>query len=291
VRLKFLNSGCGILALLALFVALPAQRARAQNPDNMMPEEREAKGKQILDQLITALGGPTYLDIRESNCDGRLAQFGHNGELTGYTNFKVYWRYPDKNRTDFSKKGVVVNVYNGDQGWTLDRGGVTELSATAVADFQEQAKRDINNLLRVRLKEPGMAIRYGGRDVVDLRTVDWVEITDTEQRDFRLAVDHSTHFLVRSVVTLTDDTSPDRSVETHIYTNYQLMDGVWTPLQITLDRNGRRVNQVFFQSCKYNPGFSEDFFTKAALDKRFSEVGSKKYKDEKKKEKEAAKDN
>ena len=291
MRLKSFHNVRGILALGALLVALPQQHARAQNPDNMMPEEREAKGKQVLDQLITALGGPTYLDIRESNCDGRLAQFGHAGEMTGYTNFKVYWRYPDKNRTDFSKKGVIVNVYNGDQGWTLDRGGVSELGATAVADFQEQAKRDINNLLRVRLKEPGMAIRYGGRDVVDLRTVDWVEITDTEQRDFRLAVDNSTHYLVRSVVTLADDTSPDRSVETHIYTNYQLMDGVWTPLQITLDRNGRRVNQVFFQSCKYNPGFSEDFFTKAALDKRSSEVGVKKSKAEKKKEREAEKDN
>jgi outer membrane lipoprotein-sorting protein len=291
VRLKVLQGFCEILALAALLVALPEQLARAQNPNNMMPEEREAKGKQILDQLISALGGPTYLDIRESNCDGRLAQFGHAGELTGYTNFKVYWRYPDKNRTDFSKKGVIVNVYNGDHGWTLDRGGVTELSGVAVADFQEQAKRDVNNLLRVRLKEPGMTIRYGGTDVVDLRTVDWVEITDTEQRDFRLAVDRTTHFLVRSVVTLADDTSPDRMVETRIYTNYQLLDGVWTPLQITLDRNGRRVNQVFFQSCKYNPGFSEDFFTKAALDKRFSEVGSKKYKDEKRKEKEAEKDN
>jgi outer membrane lipoprotein-sorting protein len=291
VRLKYANNLRGILALTVLLTALPAQRVHAQNPDNMMPEERAAKGKQVLDQLITALGGPTYLDIRESNCEGRLAQFGHSGELTGYTPFKVYWRFPDKNRTDFSKKGVIVNVYNGDRGWTLDRGGVSELSNAAVADFQEQAKRDINNLLRVRLKEPGMTIRFGGTDIVDLKTVDWVEITDTEQRDFRLAVDRSTHFLVRSVVTLTDDTSPDRSVETHIYTNYQLMDGVQTPLQITLDRNGRRVNQVFFQSCKYNPGFSEDFFTKAALDKRFSEVGSKKYKDEKKKEKEAGKDN
>jgi hypothetical protein len=116
--------------------------------------------------------------------------------------------------------------------------------------------------------------------------VDWVEIVDSEERNFRLAVDRSTHFLVRTVVTLQDDTSLDRSVETHIFTNYQLMDGVQTPLQITLDRNGRRINQVFFQSCKYNPGFSEDFFTKAALQKRFSEVGSKKYKDEKKKEKE-----
>lgn len=291
MRVKNAGNLRGILMLAALLATLPVQRLRAQNPENMMPEERAAKGKQVLDQLITAFGGPTYLDIRESNCEGRLAQFGHAGELTGYTPFKVYWSFPDKNRTDYSKKGVIVNIYNGDRGWTLDRGGVSELSNAAVADFQEQAKRDINNLLRVRLKEAGMAIRFGGTDIVDLKTVDWVEITDTEQRDFRLAVDRSTHFLVRSVVTIADDTSPDRSVETRIYTNYQLMDGVQTPLQITLDRNGRRINQVFFQSCKYNPGFSEDFFTKAALDKRFSEVGSKKYKDEKKKEKEAEKDN
>ncbi len=291
MRLSYADNLRRALAVAALLAATLVQPVRAQNPDTMMPEERTAKGKQVLDQLITALGGPTYLDIRESNCEGRLAQFGHGGELAGYTNFKVYWSYPDKNRTDFSKKGVIVNIYNGDRGWTLDRGGVSEISAVAVTDFQEQAKRDINNLLRVRLKEPGMAIRYGGTDVVDLRTVDWVELTDTEQRDFRLAVDRSSHFLVRSIVTLADDTSPDRSVETRIYTNYQLMDGVQTPLQITLDRNGRRVNQVFIQSCKYNPGFSEDFFTKAALDKRFREVGGKKYKEEKKKEKEAEKDN
>jgi hypothetical protein len=67
------------------------------------------------------------------------------------------------------------------------------------------------------------------------------------------------------------------------------LDGVRTPLQITSDRDGRRISQVFFTSCKYNPGFPGDFFTKAALEKRFSEVGSKKYKEEKKKEKEQEK--
>ncbi len=285
MRLRSAKKLREIAAFLALSAALCPGLARGQNPDNMMPEERTATGKQILDQLITALGGPTYLDIRESSCEGRLAQFGHSGELTGYTNFRVYWRYPDKNRTDYSKKGVIVNVYNGDKGWTLDRGGVSELSAVAVADFQEQAKRDINNLLRARLKEPGMVLRYGGTDIVDLKTVDWVEIVDSEQRDFRLAVDRSTHLLVRSVVTLQDDTSPDRSVETRIYTNYQLLDGVQTPLQITLDRNGRRINQVFLTSCKYNLGFPDELFSEASLAKRFSEVGSKKYKEEKKKEK------
>ena len=272
--------------VLACCLILSAQLTSAQNPDTLLPEASTAKAKQILDQLINALGGPSYLDIRESDCEGRLARFGHNGELTGYTPFKDYWRYPDANRTDYSKKGVIINLYVGDKGWTLDKGGVSELSAGSVADFQEQAKKDINNLLRVRLKEPGMVIRFGGTDIVDLKTVDWVDITDPEQRNFRLAVDQSSHLLVRAVVTTEDEATHDRSVDTTIFTNFQLMDGVRTPLQITSDRNGRRTNQVFFTFCKFNPNLPSDLFTKAALDKRFSEVGSKKYKDEKKKEKE-----
>jgi hypothetical protein len=269
-----------------LLAAWLSPRARAQNPDTLMPEASTAKGKQILDQLITALGGPTYLDIRDSDCEGRLARFGHNGEMTGYTPFKDYWRYPDTNRTDYSKKGVIINLYSGDKGWTLDKGGVSELSQASIADFQEQTKKDVNNLLRTRLKEPGMAIRFGGDDIVDLKSVSWVDLTDSAQRNFRLAVDKSTHLLVRAVITTPDETTHDRNVETSTYANFQLMDGVRTPLQITTDHNGRRIAQVFFNICKYNSGLPTDLFTKAALDKRFSEVGSKKYKDEKKKEKE-----
>jgi hypothetical protein len=293
LRLNRLRNGvrtglraAGVTALGLLLGVSVIPRARAQNPDTLMPEASSAKGKQLLEQLITALGGPTYLDIRDSDCEGRLARFGHNGEMTGYTLFKDYWRYPDTNRTDYSKKGVIINLYSGDKGWTLDKGGVSELSAASIADFQEQAKKDINNLLRARLKEPGMQIRFGGTDVVDLKTVDWVDLTDAEGRNFRLAVDRTTHLLVRAMVSTPDENTHDRNVDTNIYANFQLMDGVRTPLQITTDRNGRRVAQVFFNFCKYNSGLPADLFTKAALDKRFSEVGSKKYKDEKKKEKE-----
>ena len=254
-----------------------------------MPEQSNAKGRQILEQLITGLGGPTYLDVKDSDCEGRLARFGHNGEMTGYTNFKDFWRYPDANRTEYSKKGVIINLYAGDKGWTLDKGGVSELSTASVADFQDQAKRDIHNLLRRRLNEPGMVIRYGGADVVDLRPIDWVDITDAEGHNFRLAVDKTTHLLVRSVVSTADKTNESRDVETNIYTNFQLMDGVRTAMQIAQDRNGRRSSQVFFATCKYNSNLPADLFTKASLDKRFQQVGSRKSKEEKKKEKEEEK--
>jgi hypothetical protein len=275
-----------ILAAAPLLCLFFLPKTQAQNPANMMPEESAAKAKQVLGELTNALGGDNYQVVRESACEGKLSRFGSNGALMGYFSLKVYWSYPDKNRTDYAKKGVIVDLYNGDRGWTLDRGGVSEESAVAVANFQEAVKKDVNNLLRFRIKEPDMLFRFGGTDIVDLKTVDWVDITDSEQRNFRLAVDKTTHLLVHSVVTVEDENTHERTVDTSIYTNYQWMEGVNTPLQITRERNGRKIDQIFFNSCKYNLGFPPEFFTKAALDKRFSEVGSKKYKEEKKKEKE-----
>ena len=129
-----------------------------------------------------------------------------------------------------------------------------------------------------------MVIRFGGTDMVDLKTVDWVDITDPEQRNFRLAIDRSFAFAGARGRQHPGREYP-RSQRGDLDLRKLSVNG-WrrTPLQITTDRNGRRVAQVFFNFCKYN-SLSPDLFTKAALEKRFSEVGGKKYKEEKKKEK------
>jgi len=36
---------------------------------------------------------------------------------------------------DWSHGGIVITLYNGDQGWTFDRSGVNELPATSISDF------------------------------------------------------------------------------------------------------------------------------------------------------------
>ena len=272
MRLKLAHLAAAIL----IFGAAFAPAVSAQNPDTMMPEESTAKAKQIVQQLIEALGGPAYLGVRESECDGRRANFGHNGELTGYIEIKNYRRYPDKSRTDFSKKGNIVDIFNGDRGWTLDRGGVSEEPATSVAEFQEQVKRNIDNLLRFRLKEDGLSFRYAGSDTVDLRQVDWVEITDREERTYRLAVDRSSHLLLHSVVITNDETTRQRAEDLVIYSNYQPKDGVVTPLQISRERDGRRTTQFFYDNCKYNSGLPDDLFTRASLEKRGFQLGSAK---------------
>ncbi len=287
-----------IAVVIFLACAGSAPRISAQNPDTMMPEQSVAKGKQILADLINALGGPGYTEVRESQCQGRRVLFGHNGEPTGNIEFAHYRRYPDKDRTeyigkgrntilasligldglDFARGGIIITLYNGDHGWTFDRSGVSELPDTAISDFQEQVKRNVDNLLRLRLKEPGLAIRFGGNDTVDLKQVDWVEVTDSQERKFRLAVDRSTHLLIRSVVITKDEETQQINEDVSIYSNYQLKDSVWTPLQISREHNGRRAVQIFYDSCKFNPGFSDEIFDKSSLSKQGSQALAKKSK-------------
>ncbi len=269
------------VAVLAVCIsaALP-NRAMAQNPDSMMPEESAAKARAILGQLIDALGGSAFTEVRERECDGRRANFGHNGELTGYIEFKDYWRYPDKHRIDYSKKGNIIDMFNGDEGWTMDRSGVSEEPATSVADFQDAVKRNVDNLLRLHLQDKDFLLRWGGMDLVDMKQVDWVEFGDpADERSQRLAVERSSHLLVRSVIVSVDPTYNQRTKETTIYTNYQRLGGVMTPLQVSREHDGRRFYQAFYSACQYNSGLPADFFTKAALEKRFMEVGDKKDKD------------
>jgi hypothetical protein len=264
----------------------------------MMPEQSAAKGKQILSDLINAFGGPGYTEVRESQCQGRRALFGHSGDVTGYIQFTEERRYPDKVRTEYVAKGhntllasligldgldithggLVITLYNGDRGWTYDRSGVSEIPATAISVFQEGVKRDIDNLLRLRLNEPGLAVRFGGEDIVDRREVQWVEITDSEDRKFRLAVDRLTHFLIRSMVTTKDEENQQLNDDVTIYTNYQLKDSVWVPLQVSREHNGRRASQFFYETCKFNPGLPDVLFAKESLQKGGAEAVLKKSK-------------
>ena len=300
MRMRFWN----LTAVLLVCGAVAAPRAHAQAAETMMPEQSAAKAKQVLNQLISAMGGDAYLQTRETDCTGRLAQFEHNGDLSGYTNFRDYWHLPDKNRTEYEVKGAkggflgvligmipfkggtIIEMYSGDEGWTMDRSGVSEQTAVSIADFKEQTKRDMDNVLRFRLKEEGMLFRYGGMDLVDMKPVEWVELVDRDDRTFRLAVLQSSHLLARSIVVTRDETTRERTEEVTSYGNYHIQGQVMAPLQVERKRDGRRLFQAFFDSCSFDEHFPPDFFTKASLEKKFAESFSKKDREKAAKQKE-----
>ncbi len=281
----------GVLALLGALLSAPV--VLAQNPETMDPEQNGAKARQLLKQAISALGGDAFRGSVESDCEGRVAQFDRGGGMMGYNYIRSYWHYPDKSRTEYVVKstkgglfavlvgnlpvkgGVFIQLFNGDQGWTMDKSGVNEADATVVAEFQSAAKRQIHNLLMSQVKQEGVFLRYAGSGIVDLHPVEWLEISDQDGRTVRLALEHLSHLPLRTVVNTPNEETRDTDEDVTIYSNYKENEGVQTPMQVSREHNGRRTHQIFYNSCNAHPNLPADFFTAESLRERFKKTGAK----------------
>jgi hypothetical protein len=283
-----------ICLILALFPQLPRVRA-AQRDDALLPDQSEAKSRAILQQVISALGGRRFLDVRDYDCMGRIAQIGHNNELMGYLNFRDRWVLPDKDRIEYIIQGqhnigqillgiegpyminggISATVFNGNQGWTLDKSGVSDQPEDAVKTFNEQVMTGMNNLLRFRLNEPGLVLRYAGLDILDLKEADWIEISDREHRTLRIAVDRITHLPLRWVISTRDPDTKETSETSTMYSQFMPFDGVMTSTRVSRSVNGREVTQITYSSCSYNSDLSTDLFTRDSLEQERKQAGAK----------------
>jgi len=276
-----------VTLIFACSVAAPvavcqADQVQDQAPQQvMMPAESAAKAKELLNGAIQALGGDAYLNVKDVTCTVRVSNFGHSGELNGFGKEIDFAIPPNKERDENLPKRNIIEVNDGDKGWSLDRGGVSQASITDIATFQENVKKDIDNILRHRIHEPNMIFRYGGIDIVDYNEADWVELVDSDNRSFRIAIAKGTHLPIRMVIDTRDANTRMRSEEVDYYSNYHPIQGIQTPFQITRDRNGIKMYQVFFDKCEYNTGLSPDLFTRESLEERWQKIAPKKKKNDK----------
>ena len=287
MRITWLPVGAAMLLVAGVFASVPV--VAAQDNVVLMPEQSAVKAKQLLQQGIDALGGSAYLNMRDMTCTGRASQFGHSGELDGFETFVNYVEPPTMDRTENLPQRNLIDVYNGDKGWTLDRGGVSEAPITDLARFQDNVRKDLFNILKNRIHEDGMIFRYAGLDIVDLHEVDWVEMVDADDRTIRIAFERETHLPLRKTVQTRDPKTRNVTEEIELFSNYHPITGIQTPFQIERDRNGQKIYQIFFDKCEYNTGLSASLFTKESLDERWEKIGKKARAKAKKDEKKEAK--
>ncbi|HWG59008.1 MAG TPA: hypothetical protein VN661_08175 [Candidatus Acidoferrales bacterium] len=273
----------GVLAGMALAGFLCAGSALPANAqdETLMPEQSAAKAKQLIQAAIQAQGGNAYLNVRDVTCTAQVSQFDHGGNLSGYDKEIEYLIPPDKERDENLPKRNIITVFNGDKGWSLDRGGVSEVPAAELADHENEVKTSLDYIFRHRLQEPGMIFQYGGPDIIDLHQVDWVVLMDKDNRSIRIALSQATHLPIRQVVETTDPSTHLKGQQTYIFSNYHPISGLQTAFNVTEDRNGIKISQYFLKDCQYNTNVSPAIFTKQSLDERWAKIGKK----EKKKKK------
>ena len=82
-------------------------------------DESTIKARALINQAIQALGGNAYLNVVDSSMEGRTYSMHHGQATSSGLIFFRDTKFPDKERTDLTKKRDVSYVYTGDHGFVL----------------------------------------------------------------------------------------------------------------------------------------------------------------------------
>ena len=217
----------------------------------------QTKGAQSIDQMIDALGGQSYLDVKDIHTTGRFFSFTR-GDLSGSDIFSDYIKFPDMERTEFgtiNKRSITIN--RGKEGWKIVGKRDPEPQGTAEAEeFLKGFKTSIDYLLRFVLKEKQTTIQNVGGEIIDFKRVDVVEVRDPEKNRITFYIDRDTHLPVKMQVRRTDESK----VREEQYNNWHKFQGVMTPVYVSRLTDGLKTMEIHLETAAYNSGISDNLF-------------------------------
>ncbi len=254
------------LSISALATLILATLALAQTelapPSQSVPVDQEnaRKARAVLDQTIQALGGSAYLNIQDMSQEGRNYSFYHGRPNSLGIVFWRFYKFPDKDRIELTKKRDVIYVYNGGKGYEITYKGTRAEDPKDLTDYLRRRKYALDWVLRKWLSEPGVALFYEGQTVAEGKTVDQVTVMNARNEGVTLYLDVADHLPVKKTFTWRDPTDKQRNVEDEVYDNYRVVQGIPTPYTVTRFYNGDMSGQRFMTSVNYNQGVSESQF-------------------------------
>jgi len=232
----------------------------ATAPAIPVDQENVRKAKAVLDQMIQALGGNAYLNIEDVSQEGRTYSF-HLGISEGVgVLFWRFYKFPDKDRVELTKKRDVVYVYRGDKGFEITYKGTRSDEPKSVSDYLRRREYSLDWVIRKWLAQPGIALFYEGHTVAAQKDTEQVTIMTSSNQSVTLCIDTSTHLPVKKTFSWRDPTDRQRNIEDEVYDKYRPVEGVMTPFTVTRFYNGDMSNQRFLNSVSYNKGLSDSMF-------------------------------
>src|ERR1700722_13987257 len=161
-------------------------------PSQTVPNDQAnaQKARQVLDQAIEALGGQAYLNITDAKLEGRGYSFHHGQPNSLGTVFWRFRKFPDKDRTEYTKKRDVIQIYNGDKGYEITYKGIRPLDQKDEVDaYLRRRHYSLDIVLRQWLNQPGVALFYEGQTVAAQKQADQVTIMNNKNEAVTLNID------------------------------------------------------------------------------------------------------
>lgn len=233
--------------LCLLWLILPAATSTAQS-----------RGTEPLDQMIEALGGQTYLAVKDIHTTGRFYAFTR-GDLSGSDLFADFIKFPDMERTEFGgPKFKTITINRGQQGMKVEgKKEPIEQSPGEISEFQIGFKTSMDYVLRFVIDDRKTTIQNLGTEMVDFNRTDIIELRDPVKNRIRFYIDRLSHLPVKMQVRRNDD--PKMHEEQ--YSNWHKFQGVNTPLFVTRYTDGVKTMEIRGENAVYNSGLPDTLFT------------------------------
>ena len=238
----------------------PAGWPTAQFAATAIKDPGVKKAKQVLDDMIRALGGEAYLTLRDMKVEGRSYAFYH-GRPSGLG--VVYWRFwewPDKDRMELTKQRDVVELYLGDQGYEVTYKGTATQDPKLLADYLRRRDHSLEVVVRKWLSAPGSMILYEGTAIVEQTLADKVTILTASNDSVTLAIDPRTHLPLKKNYSWRDPLDRQFDDEAEVWGNYRIVQGINTPYSTVRMLNSEMSGQRFINNVSYNNGLDPTLF-------------------------------
>jgi hypothetical protein len=234
------------------------------------------KALQILNDMIKALGGDAYLNVRDMKSEGRAYSFYHGQPSGQGLLYWRFWEYPDKERVELTKQRDVIELNIGDKGYEITYKGTATQEPQQLQDYLRRRDHSLEWVVRQWLGASDTMILYSGTAIVEQNLTDQVTILNSTNDSVVLSIDPRSHLPVRKTYNYRDPLDRQLDDESEVFSNYRLLQGIQTPYSIVRHPNGEMSGQRFITSVTYNNGFPPTMFEVAGLTYNQPKSGEKK---------------
>ena len=245
--------------------SVTSQGATSPGPSPAIALDKEAqqnsnKAKSIIEEGIKALGGQTYLTIRDREQQGRGYAFHHGRPSGAGGPFWSFTEFPDKERVEFTKERDIAQVFVGDKGYEITYKGPHPLEQKDLEDYLRRRHFALDAVLRTWVNDPTVVLLYDGNAVAAQHPALQVTLVNSKNESVTLYFDVDSHLPVKKSFEWRDPVDKQKNLEEEVYDNYKPVSGIMAPYSITRFFNGDMSNQRFLNTVTINQSLDPAMF-------------------------------
>ncbi len=250
---------------LGLALAMLPAALRAQDAESA---KNAQKAHAVLDEMVQALGGQAWLDIKNREQHGHIAAFYHGNPNPGTTEVFEFHSWPDHDRMDVTKHRDYVQFFVGREGWEVTYRGKKQIPEEQLTEYLRRRDHSIEVAVKVWLKDPNTILLYEGQHLAERHLAEQVTLISPSNEAITILCDVQTHLPLRRSFEWRDPVYKDKNTDTEEYDDYHPVQGFPTPYTITRLKNDDMVRQFFIDRVTYNETLEPDFWSVDAAESR-----------------------